>query len=207
MIKVNLGLETIRTTGAPAREVEVEMVRELGADDLAALDGVRTTPVQTLKRLRDRHHQLARAIVAGMAPPVAAAYAGITGGSIGILMKDPAFIELLAFYRSEAADAYKGLHEELASISMDAAGEIRRRLEDDEQIEKIPLATLQDLVKLGADRTGFGPATKSTNVNVNVDFGARLEAARKRVAERKLIDAVPSVYDGHAPLISGEAAE
>jgi hypothetical protein len=55
------------------------------------------------------------------------------------------------------------------------------------------LDTLTELVKMGADRTGFGPQSKSTNVNVTVDFGARLEAARRRVAERKVIDVTPGV--------------
>jgi hypothetical protein len=41
-----------------------------------------------------------------------------------------------------------------------------------------------EITKLGADRTGFGP--QSSQLNVNVDLSGRLEAARKRVAMRKL---------------------
>jgi hypothetical protein len=123
--------------------------------------------------------------------PVAAVAVGIQGSTVSILCADPAFKELLAFYRSETDAAYRSLHEELSGISMDAAAEIRKRLEDDEMVGKMSLDTLTELVKMGADRTGFGPQSKSTNVNVTVDFGARLEAARKRVAERKVIDVTP----------------
>ena len=45
---------------------------------------------------------------------------------------------------------------------------------------------LLDIVKMGADRTGHGPQTTATNLNVNVDIAAKLEAARKRNASRPL---------------------
>lgn len=186
-----LGLEVVRTRGRAAREAPATLVRALEPADLSALSSERGVTAPPLKRVKDRHHALARALASGMAPGVAAVAVGIQGSTVSILCADPAFKELLAFYRSETDAAYRSLHEELSGISMDAAAEIRKRLEDDEMVGKMSLDTLTELVKMGADRTGFGPQSKSTNVNVTVDFGARLEAARRRVAERKVIDVTP----------------
>jgi hypothetical protein len=191
-----LGLEVVRTRGRAAREAPATLVRALEPADLSALSTERGVTAPPLKRVKDRHHALARALASGMAPGVAAVAVGIQGSTVSILCADPAFKELLAFYRSETDAAYRSLHEELSGISMDAAAEIRKRLEDDEMVGKMSLDTLTELVKMGADRTGFGPQSKSTNVNVTVDFGARLEAARRRVAERKVIDVTPGASNG-----------
>jgi hypothetical protein len=104
---------------------------------------------------------------------------------VSILKADPAFQELLAFYRADVSDKYLDMHGVLAGLSLDAAMELRVRLEDDIQADekKIPVNQLMELTKLGADRTGFGP--QSSQLNVNVDLAGRLEAARKRVASRK----------------------
>lgn len=186
-----LGLEVVRTTGRAARDADATFVRELTPADLPTLDVERGIKQPPLQRVRDRHHALARALASGMAENVAAVAVSMDISRVSVLKSDPAFKELLEFYRSETAAAYRSLHEELAGISMDAAAEIRRRLEDNEMAEKMPIATLVELTKMGADRTGFGPASQSS-VAVTVDFGARLEAARKRVAQRQMIDVTPN---------------
>ena len=73
------------------------------------------------------------------------------------------------------------LREELFGLSADAIEELRTRLEDSP--EKMSTAQLADLVKLGADRTGHGPQSSRTNVNVDVDVAAAMQAGRKRVEE------------------------
>ena len=56
--------------------------------------------------------------------------------------------------------------------------ELQDRLELDP--EKVSTDQLLDTIKLTADRTGNGP--KQTNVNVNVNLGDRMKAARERAA-------------------------
>jgi hypothetical protein len=129
-----LGLEVVRTRGRAAREAPATLVRALEPADLSALSAERGVTAPPLKRVKDRHHALARALASGMAPGVAAVAVGIQGSTVSILCADPAFKELLAFYRSETDAAYRSLHEELSGISMDAAAEIRKRLEDDEMV-------------------------------------------------------------------------
>jgi hypothetical protein len=65
-------------------------------------------------------------------------------------------------------------------------------MEDDP--DSFSVGELANLSKLGADRTGFGPS-KTEEKNINLNFGDKLEAARRRVAEQgsKLIEA--SVVD------------
>lgn len=190
-----LGLETVRTRGRAQRSVETQLVRALEPADLQSLAVERGIERSPLTRIRDRHHALARSLASGNPPGVAAVACGIGLATVSILQRDPAFKELLEFYRNEANLAYRSMHEELAGVSMDALAEIRRRLEDDDTSAKMSMDSLIELTKMGADRTGFGPASKSTNVNVTVDLGARLEAARKRVAERKMIDVTPEAAE------------
>lgn len=162
---------------------EPEFVRELAPADLSLLSGPRGSRPSPLKRLADRHHQLARLLAGGEKEGVAAMAVGLDGARVSNLKADPLFQELLEYYRGQVNEVYRDLHSHLAAIAIDAAEEIRTRLE--ENGEKIPLDKLTELVKMGADRTGFGPATKSTQMNIHVDLAARLESARARVAERR----------------------
>jgi hypothetical protein len=174
-----------RTTGRARRDVIAVQVRELDEADIAMLASERGTKAPPLKRLSDRHHALARCLAGGMAEGDAAISCGYDISRVSILKADPAFQELLAFYRADVSDKYLDMHGVLAGLSLDAAMELRVRLEDDIQADekKIPVNQLMELTKLGADRTGFGP--QSSQLNVNVDLAGRLEAARKRVASRK----------------------
>lgn len=70
-----------------------------------------------------------------------------------------------------------------ANIAKDALEELSLRLE--ETPETFTTNQLLEVSKFGADRSGFGPQSSSTNVNVNVDLASRLEAARRRVEERR----------------------
>lgn len=180
-----------RTVGRASRELVFAQIRDLDTADIAMLGeekGVVSTP---LKRLSDRHHALARCLASGMCESDAAIACGYVLSRVSVLKSDPAFQELLAFYRSETDAQYRDLHSRLAGLSMDAADELGERLEADMQAEvgekKISIGQLMEITKMGADRTGHGPQSSSTNLNVNVDLAGRLEAARRRVADRKLI--------------------
>lgn len=162
------------------------VVRELDEADLVMLGEEKGSKAPALKRLSERHHALARCLSQGMAPGDAAITCGYVASRVSVLQADPAFQELLAFYRQDVNMKYLDMHGVLAGLSLDAAMELRERLETDAQADekKISVGQLVELTKLGADRTGYGP--QSSQVNVNVDLAGRLEAARKRVAMRQL---------------------
>lgn len=177
-----------RTTGRAALPLHAGQVRELDEGDLALLQQEKGSTAPPLKRLAERHHALARCLASGMEPGQAAVTCGYSASRVSILQADPAFQELLEFYREDVNKAYRDLHERLAGLSLDATDELSARLEEEMQAEekKFSVGQLLEIAKMGADRTGFGPQTSSTNVNINVDMAARLKAARERVAARTI---------------------
>lgn len=178
----------LRVKGRAAKAIAAVEVRHLTEDDLVLLNDERGVKAPALKRLGERHHALARCLASGMTEGNAAITCGYDASRVSVLKADPAFRELLEFYREDVHSKYLDMHQVLAGLSVDAAMELRARLEDDMEAEekKIPVGQLIELTKLGADRTGFGP--QSSQLNVNVDMAGRLQAARERVASRKLIE-------------------
>lgn len=146
------------------------------------MEGEKGSTASPLKRLSDRHHALARALASGMKAGHAGLTVGYTASRVSILQADPAFKELLNFYREDTEANYRDLHERLGGLAYDAAEELAQRLEDDP--DAVSVGQLMEITKLGADRTGFGPQSSNTQVNINVDLATKLEAARKRVKER-----------------------
>jgi hypothetical protein len=136
-----------------------------------------------LQRLRSRHHALAKALAEGMRPGIAAATFGYSASRVSILQNDPAFKELLVHYSKEKDHDYARVHERLTNLSVDALDEIAERLED--RPGEISTSQLTAIVKLTADRTGFGPRTTADD-NVNIGLADRLREARKRLEERNL---------------------
>jgi hypothetical protein len=179
---MDLSTEIFRTKGRAAVPVAAAIVRPLDNADMVLLASEKGSKPSAVKRLTERHHALARNIASGMGIGDAAVLQGYTISRVSILQSDPAFKELLEFYRADAQRPYRDLHVRLSGLAIDAAEELSNRLE--EEPDKVTTGQLMELTKLGADRTGHGPS--STSVNLNVDLAGRLEAARKRVAMRKL---------------------
>ena len=160
---------------------EITDIREVTRADLAHLT-VRRTPA-TLQRITDNHHRIARAIASGLSHADIAMTCGITVGRVGTLTKDPAMQELVAHYRSmltaewvKSADPVADL---LRSNAMKAQAMLSDKLDEaSEKGEFLPTRDLLGIAELGLDRTGYGKVNK--NLNVNVDFAAKLESARAR---------------------------
>lgn len=184
---MNLEVGDLRTRGRAAIAVSAAVVRELDETDVALLAAEKGSVAAPLKRLSERHHALARCLASGMGPGDAAITCGYVASRVSILQSDPAFQELVHFYREDVNRQYLGMHQVLAGLSLDAATELHERLTEDMNADekKISVGQLVELTKLGADRTGFGP--QSSQVNVNVDLATRLEAARKRISARPLL--------------------
>lgn len=200
-IDVDLDL-SFRTRGRATVPVVATAVREVTEADLALLateKGVRAPAVQ---RLRDSHHMVARLLAEGQRPESVIAATGYSASRISILQADPAFQELVAFYRKEVDTAFADLQDRMASLALDVAAEIQDRLNDEP--EEINTTQLMALLSLTADRTGHGVSTKSTNVNVNVNLGERLRAARERAASPLLPLPGPKPIQAPAPIIEGE---
>jgi hypothetical protein len=180
--RLDLELDLSRTIGRKPAKLGGEVVRELTRSDLELLATERAIKPTSIKRISERHHALARVLATGASDGIAALTCGYTPSRISILKSDPAFEELVAFYREDRGAEVQDLAQKLTTIAKDAADEIASRLE--ESPETLGPDFLLDVVKVGADRTGHGP--KSTNVNVNVNLGDRMKAARERAGQRLL---------------------
>lgn len=168
-----------RTAGRVARTTQVEFVRELGLADMALLSTDRGIKPTSLKRITDSHHAVARALASGMRPGAVASVTGYSLSRISILQADPAFAELVTFYKQEVDSAFGDLAARMSLLALDADSELRRRLE--EEPETFEAKDLIRLLEATADRTGHG--VKTTTVNVNIDIAARLDRAKQRLAE------------------------
>ncbi len=176
------------------RDPRIRELTQLDLDSLKKTRGVQK-PIPTTQRLRDRHHQLARCLADGMPDYEAAAITGYCASRISILKGSPDFQDLIHFYKARKDAQYVDMHKRLASMTADAATVLHERIIDTP--EDITTGQLMEVVKMGADRTGFGPAN-STTVNVNVDMSERLRLARERAINhdaRKLIDVTPENMD------------
>jgi hypothetical protein len=162
---------------------EISGIRVLARADLAAL--LEKRPQVTLKSLSDKHHRIARAVAAGLSNIDVAAICGITANRVSLLKADPAFIELCAHYRGLVTADY--LHQTDSYLEVLLSNKLKAEVMLGDKLdaaidgeETVPTRDLLAISRDAADRTGHGKV--QTNMNVNVDFAAKLEAARKRSA-------------------------
>lgn len=105
--------------------------RELNEGDLDVLANPPTVgePFSVVKKMRNTHHMLARLLAEGRPPGECALITGYSSSRISILQNDPAFKELVAYYRSQAEQSYLNVHERLAALGLSAVDELQERLE------------------------------------------------------------------------------
>lgn len=146
---------------------------------------VRVTPDYSVQRFRFTHHRVARLVAEGLDTNTVSQLSGKAVQTVAALRADPAFQELVAHYKSDIDAAWKEKQLEFvemaSGLSNDALVEIQHRL--DETPSAFSLTHLYELMKITADRSGNGPQSKTTNVNVNVDIAARMRSAAERRAQ------------------------
>jgi hypothetical protein len=181
--------------------LEINYGRDLTEADLSLLE-VPRPPVSHLKRLGERHHELARCLARGLKPSEAAAIVGMSNVHVSIVQSDPSFKDLVTFYREKVIEESVDLHRRLLTLSKDAVAELQMRME--EEPEKFSRSELLEIAKTTADRAGHGPSATQT-VNVNVGLAGRMEAARRRIEEVRRLQASPPPTDfEEATVLEGE---
>lgn len=149
------------------------------------------TKPPAIKKIRQRHHSLAKLLADEVPEGDAAVMVGMSASRVSVLKTDPSFRDLVTFYKREKREAYLELHEKIAQLGEDAVDELTARVE--ENPEDISVGQLIEISKMTLDRSGHGPQT-STNVNVNVGMGDRMAAARERALaarQQSMIDITP----------------
>jgi hypothetical protein len=169
-----------RTRGRPPVQVSLEIVRELTPEDLAELSKPRGSEAPTITRLRESHHALARALATpGVTQQIAGAMVGYSQSRVSILLQDPAFQQLVAFYREIPNQHFEDYVRKASLVRDDALHVPHERILDTP--EELTPNQLLATIEVTSDRTGHGAQTKSqATLTVNVDYANRLTAARSR---------------------------
>lgn len=177
--------------GRPLRTVSVEIVRELTEADLSVLgSSERGMKPTAIKRLTDMHHSIARLIAQGERGNSIALATGYSISRISILKSDPAFQELVEYYREKVEDVR---HEHFIDVNAKMTAVLVDTIESMHEDVLDGVLTPRDKVdyaKFMADRSGFGPASKSENLNMNLDLAGQLAVGRQRAIE--LSAAIPA---------------
>lgn len=199
--------------GRKAQPLEISFRRELNEADVQALwdvpEGGLESTTRPLVKLRYQHHYLARLLAEGRSGADCALYTGYDPSRISILKQDPAFSELITYYKTQVDEVYVNVHERLAALGLNSAEELMDRL--DVQPEKFTNRELMELSALGLDRAGFGPQSKvhhTTGPVLTPDVMARLkdELAKRSLGQvRTLTQGSGRAPDG-GPIIDGTLA-
>jgi hypothetical protein len=181
---MNLALARRQYTNVKPKLVSV---RPLVPIDLEALR--QPTAKVKITRIRERHHDVARLAASGLTNREIAYRLGYAETRICTLLQDPSIVELVKTYTAQKNEAWLShidqIQEDALRATAIASRMILDELEDHDEAGTRP--PLKELVNLSADRMDrFGYGKRQTNVNVNVDFAKRLEAAITR--SRKTIE-------------------
>lgn len=186
--------------GRPGAPILMTMERPLTAGDIERL----TTQTESLprvaqpmiKRLRTAHHEAARLLVGGHSAKEVALIVGYTPQRVSDLQtKDPAFQDLLAWYRNQmddiAIDAANRMQKKLVDIAELAADEIQERLEDDQKRATLPLSELRQLMGDTLDRSiaphRTAQQTVAPPVRITFNMGNRDIRPKEDVSEEPRI--------------------
>ena len=183
----------LRTTGRATKPLMIGDVRDLELGDIQSLQSERGVQPQPIKKLRQRHHTLAKLLAEGTPDGEAALVCGYVASHVSILKSDPSFKDLLKFYAQRADAEYIELNKKIAMLGEDAVDEITSRLE--ETPDDISVGQLLEISKMALDRSGHGPQS-STNVNVNIGLAEKLQLGRQRALDAKrdlMLEAKPMI--------------
>jgi hypothetical protein len=136
-----------------------------------------------LKRVREKHHSVARMVAAGMSQRLIAGY---SEPHLSTLLNNPSMQELVAYYRAQHTNAAEVIAERLRAVGLEA---VEKLVKD---IDNLDANELLGLAKLGLDRSGHGPQSKHHVVTENhlLDHAElqRLNRLARRESAEDIID-------------------
>ena len=169
---MHLTLDDLRSDGP-----EIGPSRPITEEDLVALKARPKAETPPRKKLRYKHHALARSLAAGMQESAAAAITGFAPVTVSILKQDPAFAELLRFYASEEGKGFDQVRAQILGVGLQFVEEIQRRVT--ETPEEVTMKDLRETGGMLLDRAGVGPAQSSTHdVHIHTGLADAIKASR-----------------------------
>ena len=176
---MSTGLAFRQSNGRPPRrDPIVVLVDELTPDDLEAMDSEgphhSAAPVSELK---PSHHAVARYFAVGLLAVDVARVTGYSQVTLSLLMKSPAFQELLHFYRDEANQAAYDVGEKINLMTNDTLAELHQRVL--QTPENLSTDFLRKLATDLMDRHPEGHAPVHRSVTKSVHVGLTLDDIRE----------------------------
>jgi hypothetical protein len=201
-------------------EPEVLDVRELSAEELElarhwsavkSANGadVRTPPpaAEASRGMREKHHNIARVMAAGVALEQIASLVGLNQSTLTNMKKSPAFQSLLFSYMHELDNVAKDFKGRLEATAGAALNELHERLVSEP--ETFSPEVLRKTVETLADRIGHGPTSKTISATVALtpeDIRA-LKAGLVSPVQVNSPDPLRVLRDAALPAESGEQPE
>lgn len=179
----------------------IREVRKLTQEDLVAGERVKVAarPKQTLQKIRQSHHSMARMVALGKSNIEISEVIGVTPQRITTLKADPAFQELISYYQSMTDDVYVNVAERIAGFTTDAMEVLHERI-----LENPDAVKTDDIIKvisMGLDRTGYGPkSTQNINQRVMVVTDAELDRIKQEATLRR-VGAIRSLPTSEEPAL------
>lgn len=134
----------------------------------------------TAQTLRASHHLVARLDAKGLAVVDIARQTGYSTQNVTRLRGCPSYQDLVAHYRQDNDSIAEMVEMKFQLIAEDTAQIIHERIL--EKPETVGLEDAVNIFKTFADRAGFAPIQRTVNKNMNLNIGARLDAAKARKA-------------------------
>ncbi len=183
-------MSEFKTKGRKLSALELEILGPIEPQDLIAREegGLPTSEAPTIAKLRGIHHEIAQLLAQGLSETEVSAITSYSLSRISILKKDPSFKDLVAFYQKQKTEQFADVQKRLATLSLDAIGEIQERLA--EKPDSISTSQLIELSKVTLDRAGYSPVAKSQNISVSMSAEELREP--RQAANRGDVEVVPS---------------
>ena len=175
-------LETLAVAGLGVPVEPCEIVREITANDLPLLaqeqrehNWKRDEPAQLLSVLRTSHHKLAQLLGSDVSAADASMMTGRSPATIKMLLADPAFCELVAYYRAQSEGRAFDAYDRLVTLGGTAIDILQERLEatpdrfSNNELTKLMESTMDRSAApaKGDPRSGAG---QKSGLNVNINF-------------------------------------
>lgn len=148
-------MSEFKTKGRKLSALELEILGPIEPQDLIAREegGLPTSEAPTIAKLRGIHHEIAQLLAQGLSETEVSAITSYSLSRISILKRDPSFKDLVAFYQKQKTEQFADVQKRLATLSLDAIGEIQERLA--EKPDSISTSQLIELSKVTLDRAGI----------------------------------------------------
>jgi hypothetical protein len=165
--------------GRPPVVFMMTVEQELRSEDLFKLEVMNDHPLTAppvIQRLREIHHRAACEVASGKTMTEVAIATGRSPARIMDLCRDPAFKELISYYRTQIEEVDISLAalamQDYKDINDLARGELIKRLEDPAKMGEIPVDELRHLMITTGDRTTMPPkiATPGATIPVKITF-------------------------------------